>query len=89
MGKTFANISVNNKVQMFNKTIKNIMSDYIPHETINCDDRDSPWINKNIKQLILDKYHAHQSYIRNDKSFQLFSQFQFLQTKLNPFEPFN
>ena len=42
MGKTFANTSVNNKVQMFNKTIKNVMSDYIPHETITCDDTDLP-----------------------------------------------
>ena len=25
---------------MFNKTIKNIMSNYIPHETITCNDRD-------------------------------------------------
>ena len=36
----FPNISVNNKVHMLNKTIKNIMSNYIPHETITCDDRD-------------------------------------------------
>ena len=64
-------------------TIKSIMSNYIPHETITCNDRDPPWINKNIKQLILDKNHAYQSYIRNDKSFQLFNQFQFLQTKLS------
>ena len=28
--KCFANTSVNNKVYMFNKTIKNIMSNYIP-----------------------------------------------------------
>ena len=48
---------------MFNKTIKNIMSNYIPHETIICDDRDPPWINKDIKQLILDKNHAYKSYI--------------------------
>ena len=47
--RCFANISVNNKVHMFNKTIKNIMSNYVPHETIICDDRDPPWINKNIK----------------------------------------
>ena len=53
--RCFANTSVNNKVHMFNKTIKNIMSNYIPHETIICDDRDPPWINKDIKQLILDK----------------------------------
>ena len=81
--RCFANISVNNKVHMFNKTIKNIMSNYIPHETIICDDRDPPWINKDIKQLILDKNHAYKSYIRNDKSLQFFNQFQFLQTKLS------
>ena len=80
--RCFANISVNNKVHMFNKTIKNIMSNYIPHETIICDDRDPPWINKDIKQLILDKNHAHKSYGRNDKSLQFFNRFKFLQTKL-------
>ena len=80
--KCFANTSVNNKVHMFNKTIKNIMSNYIPHETIICDDRE-PWIDKGIKQLILDKNHACKSYIRNDKSLQFFNQFEFLQTKLS------
>ena len=66
---------------MFNKTIKNIMSNHVPHETIICDDRDPPWINKDLKQLILDKNHAYKSYIRNDKSLQFFNQLQFLQTK--------
>ena len=80
--RCFANISVNNKVHMFNKTIKNIMSNYIPHETITCDDRDPRWINKDIKQLILDKNHAYKSYICNDKSWQFFNQFKFLQTVL-------
>ena len=32
--KSFANNSVNEKVNMFNTTIKNILSNYIPHETI-------------------------------------------------------
>ena len=68
---------------MFNKTIKNIMSNYIPHETITCDDRDPPWITKDTKQLILDKNHAYKSYIRSDKSLQYFNQFQFHQTKLS------
>ena len=31
------------------------MSNYIPHGRIICGDRDPPWINKDIKQLILDK----------------------------------
>ena len=68
---------------MFNKTIKNIMSNYIPQETITCYDRVPPWINKDIKHLILDKNHAYKSYIRNDKTLQFFNQFQFLQTKLS------
>ena len=79
--KCFVNTSVNDKVHMFNKTIKNIMSNYIPHETIICDDRDPPRINKNIKQLILNKNHAYKSYICNGKSLQFFNQFQFLQKK--------
>ena len=29
----------------FHKTINNIISNYIPHETITCDDRDPPLIN--------------------------------------------
>ena len=68
---------------MYNKTITNIMSNYIPHETIISDDKGPPWINKNIKQLILDKSHEYKPYIRNDKSLQFFNQFQFLQTKLS------
>ena len=59
------------------------MSNIILHETIIWDDIDPPWINKDIKQLILNKNHAYKSYIRNDKFFAVFNQFQFIQTKLN------
>ena len=58
------------------------MSNYIPHGRIICDDRDPPWINKDIKQLILDKI-SYNSYTRNDTSLQFFNQSQFLQTKLS------
>ena len=46
--KSFRNL----KAFLFNKTTKNILSNEIPCETITCDDRDSPRINNNIKQLI-------------------------------------
>ena len=62
---------------MFNKNIKYIMSNYVPHEAITCDERNPPWINKDIKQLILDKNHAYKSYICIDKSLQFFNQFSF------------
>ena len=38
--KAFCNTSVNKKVSIFNETILNILSNYIPHETLICDDRD-------------------------------------------------
>ena len=38
----FTNIDVNKKVNLFNKTIRNIIQNYILHETVTCDDRDPP-----------------------------------------------
>ena len=46
----FTNIDVNEKVNLFNKTIKNIILNYIPHETITCNDRDPSWMNKLIHE---------------------------------------
>ena len=48
--KSFRNLHINEMVYLFNKIIKNILSNYLPHETITCDDRDPPWINNKIKQ---------------------------------------
>ena len=50
------------------KTIKNILSNYIPYETSTSDDRDPPWSNNNIKQLIQEKNETYRSYISNDKN---------------------
>ena len=38
---------------------KNVLSNYIPHKAITCDDRDLPWVNKNIKQLMLENSQAY------------------------------
>ena len=80
---SFAKRDVNEKVYLFNKTIKNIVSDYIPHETIICNDKDSPWNNKNIRKLINDKNHAYRSYRQNENNSSNFQTFQFLQSRLN------
>ena len=53
--KTLRNLNINDKIFLFNKTVKNIISNYIPRETVIFDDRDPPWINKNVKQLMLEK----------------------------------
>ena len=70
--KSFRNLNINEMVFLFKKTIKNIFSNFIPHETVTCDDRGSPWINNNIMQLIQEKNNTYRSYILNDKNPQIF-----------------
>ena len=49
-------LNVNELVSFFNKIILNIVSNFIPHETVVCDDRDPPlWINARIKNSINDE----------------------------------
>ena len=79
----FTNIDVNEKVNLFNKTIKNVIRNYIPHETITCDDRNPLSINKNIKELIHDKNQAYKSYRQNKNNIFFVYQFELLQSKLN------
>ena len=43
-------MSVNEKVNIFNKTILNILNNFIPHEILTCDDKDPPWFNKKNKR---------------------------------------
>ena len=47
-------------VSIFKQTIINILCNFIPHETVLFDDRDPPWMSKEIKKLI------------HEKNFQLF-----------------
>ena len=51
----FSRIDVNQKVYLLHQTIKNILCNFIPHETVTCNDRDPPWINSKIKGLIQEK----------------------------------
>ena len=69
-------------VSLFNRTIKNILSNYIPHETIICDDKDPPWFNNNIKQLIQEKNNTYKSHILSDKNLQIFERVKSFQNQL-------
>ena len=81
--RRFANSDANEKVYLFNKTIKKVVSNCIPCETIICNDRDSPWINKNIKKLINDKNQGYLSNHQNENNSASFQNLQFLQLNLN------
>ena len=43
--KAFSNKNINEKEDTFSKIIQNILSNFIPHETLICNDRDPPWFN--------------------------------------------
>ena len=69
-------------VFLFNRTIKNILSNYIPHEIIICDDRDPPWINNKVKELINEKNDTFQCYLHSNKDPKLFNKVEYLQNEL-------
>ena len=69
-------------VSLFNRTISNILSNYIPDETIICDDKDLLWFNNNIKQLIQEKNNIYKSYILGDKNPQIFDSVKSRQNQL-------
>ena len=44
-GRFFANKDEKEMVNIFNETISNVLSNYIPHETLICDDQGPPGFN--------------------------------------------
>ena len=75
-------MNVNDMVHLFNRTIKNILHNFIPHEIITCDHRDAPWINSSIKYLIQDKNEAYKCFKGSNSNSQYYQNFQSLQNLL-------
>ena len=83
-GPDLSNVSADDeKVYFFTKTLVNIIQNIIPQETIICDNRDLPWINKEIKKLMVEKNLAFKSYCCSNKNMFLFEKFKALQNQLN------
>ena len=53
--RALSNTKVNEKVDAFNRTIPNTLSNFIPDEVTVCDDKVPPWFNNRIKTLIQEK----------------------------------
>ena len=47
------NLNVSELVSVFNETIMNIMTKFASNELVICDDRDPPWMNRYIKNVIV------------------------------------
>ena len=70
-------------VSIFNQTIINILCNFIPHETVLFDDRDPPWMNKEIKKSIHEKKNIFSCFCRNNNDKQLLDRLKDLQAQLN------
>ena len=56
---------------IFNKTVLNGLSNFIPHEVIVCDDKDPPWFNGKVKSLFNEKLGTYNVYRKNSNNIQL------------------
>ena len=81
-----SNIDFNQKVHLFNQIIKNILCNFIHHETVTYDNREPPWNNNKIKDLMEEKNIAKKYYFQNNKDIQLFRGFQCTQNLLTTVE---
>ena len=68
---------------IFNQTIINILCNFIPHESVLLDDRDPPWMKKEIKKLINEKKNIFNCFRRNNNDKQLLGRLKDLQAQLN------
>ena len=83
--RAFLNTNVNENVSIFSNIILNMLSKFIPHETIVCDDKDPPWFNRAIKSLIQEKKDTFNKYCKSKNNIQLLQHLRLLQEKLNLF----
>ena len=81
--RALSNVNVDENVYFFTKTLLNIIQNFIPHETIICGDSDPPWINKEIKKLMIEKNLAFKSYCCSNRNIFLLEKFKALQYQLN------
>ena len=70
-------------MSILNNTINNVLSNFIPHETITCEEKKPPWFNKNIIiNLVKNKNIFYKSHIANENNTDKKDAIRALQNKL-------
>ena len=72
----FNNKAVNKQVSIFNETIMNIFSNFVPNKLVTFDDSDFPWMNEFIKNKIKWKHRIYKTYIKNSRKESYYVKFQ-------------
>ena len=76
------NLKVNEQVSVFNETIVNILSNFVPNELITCDDRDLPRMNRYIKNVIAAINDFHKKFVLPSSNIANLLMFKDLQNQL-------
>ena len=79
----FSHKNVHEQVAIFNQTLMNIFSNYVPNKFITIDDKDPPWMNEHIKRKIMDKKVACKSFNTNIESCDAYLKLQAVSTELS------
>ena len=65
--KVFQNKNIHDHLKLFNETIVNIVSNYIPNKCITCNNKDPPSSNDHTKRLINQKNEIFKKYLKDGK----------------------
>ena len=63
--KVFQNKNIHDHLKLFNETIVNIVSNYIPNKCITCNNKEPPWSNDHTKHLINQKNEIFKKYLKD------------------------
>ena len=69
-------------VDICTKAIQNILSNFIPHQTITIDDKDPPWFNTKIKSLLQEKNKIYKNFRKDRNNIHLLRKLEHLQNRL-------
>ena len=61
--------TVNRQVVIFNETILNIFSNFVPNKLVTFNDRDPPWMNNFVKNKIKWKHQIYKTYNKNGHTY--------------------
>ena len=74
--KLFQNKNIHDQRKLFNETIVDIDSNYIPNKFIACNDKDPPWLNDYIMLLINLKNEIFKKYLKDGRSDSVYANLQ-------------
>ena len=78
-----SNIDANDQVSIFNSAIMDSVTNFIPIETITCDDRYPPWMNSFIKNRTRAEDNLYKEFVRKSSNMCHLCAFKNLQIHLN------